>query len=165
MYSYENLYKIAADFRKAIELAQKAGEFARDVMFRDYPYACCGDASVLLGHHLLNMGIKTYYACGHYRQGDFTNYQSHAWLITINGITIDITGDQFRYKSQFYNYNIPVYVGDNDEFHELFEIEPRDVRISVPLERINGLNNNRLPKLYQTIIQYLGSYDNYKTDT
>lgn len=155
MYTYENLYKIAAAFREGIERAKNAGEFSQDVLFRDYPRGCCGDASVLLGHYLLSKGIKTYYVCGHYRQEDFENYQSHAWLITINGIVIDITGDQFRYETRFYNYNIPIYVGDNDEFHDLFEIEPRDIRMSVSLEKINALNNNRLPRLYKTIIQYM----------
>lgn len=157
MNRYYDLCEIAADFRRGIEQARNAGEFVHDALFRDYPHACCGDTSRLLGHHLLTKGIKTYYVCGHYRQGGFENYQSHAWLITVNGIIIDITGDQFRKSTQFNNYNIPVYVGGNDEFHKLFEIEPHDVMMSVPLERINGLDNNRLPGLYKTIIRYTAS--------
>lgn len=35
---------------------------------------------------------------------------------------IDITGDQFRSSIEFLKYNTPVYVGEMDQFHNLFEI-------------------------------------------
>ena len=155
MDKYNDLYRIAADFRRGIDQAQNADEFVDDIWFRQYPRACCGDTSLLLGHYLLSKGIRTYYVCGNYRQGDFDDYQSHAWLITEDGIIIDITGDQFKYKAHFFYYDIPVYVGENDDFHDLFDVEPRDVRISVPLDQISCLDENRLPSLYKTIIKYM----------
>lgn len=39
MYTYKNLYEIAAAFREGIERAKNAGEFSRGVLFRDYPRA------------------------------------------------------------------------------------------------------------------------------
>ena len=150
-----DLYQIAADFRRGIERAKDADEFVYDIFFRNFPHACCGDTSLLLGHYLLCKGIKTYYVCGNYRQGDFKDYQSHAWLMTEDGIVIDITGDQFRYQAKFKNYNIPVYVGECDDFHNLFDVERRDVRISVPLDQIGCAEEKRLPKLYKTIVKYM----------
>ena len=155
MDKYNDLYQIAADFRRGIDLALNTDEFLDDIWFRQYPRGCCGDTSILLGHHLLNRGIKSYYVCGHYRQGNFEEYQSHAWLITENGTIIDITGDQFKYKERFHYYDIPIYVGENDDFHNLFEVEPRDVKISVPLDQIGCLDEDRLPDLYKTIVKYI----------
>lgn len=104
---------------------------------------------------MLGKGITTYYVCGYYGQGDFGAVQSHAWLITEDGIVIDITGDQFENKKQFYNYNIPVYVGESDDFYELFEVASRDVRKSVPLDQISCLDRNRLPDLYRMIVEHI----------
>ena len=36
---------------------------------------------------------------------------------------IDITGDQFRFNPLFNMYNNPVYVGEIDSFHKMFEYE------------------------------------------
>ena len=53
MDKYIELYRIAAEFRGGIEQALDSGEFLEDIFFRSYPHACCGDTSLLLGHHLL----------------------------------------------------------------------------------------------------------------
>ena len=155
MDQHMELYQMVEDFRKGIEQAQKANEFMDDVLFRNFPRACCGDTSLLLGHYLLGKGIKTYYVCGYYGQGDFGAVQSHAWLMTEDGIIIDITGDQFRCKTQFYNYNIPVCVGEKGAFHNLFVVEKRNIRLSVPLNQISCLDEHRLPDLYRTIMKYI----------
>lgn len=57
------------------------------------------------------------------------------------GLIIDITADQFD------DYDIPVYVGHLDEFHQSFEFnEASDY---------DGLNNGRLCDLYEKIERYL----------
>jgi hypothetical protein len=53
-------------FRQAIEAAKENGEFIRDIVFRDFPSGCCGDASDLLAEYLLHDDIKTKYICGSY---------------------------------------------------------------------------------------------------
>ena len=56
---------------------------------------------------------------------------NHAWLMVDKYIIIDITGDQFSGKSTFLNYDKSVYVGEGDDFHRLFEVEDRDVQMSI----------------------------------
>ena len=53
------------------------------------------------------------------------------------------------------NYNIPVYVGKMDAFHELFDVEARDVRKSVSIEKLGDICYPRLIRLYDTIIGYV----------
>lgn len=45
-------------------------------------------------------------------------------------------GDKFKHDSTFLNYSIPVYVGYEDEFHKLFEVEDRDVHENVGLSAL-----------------------------
>ena len=58
-----------------------------------------------------------------------------------NGLIIDITGDQFD------DYDIPVYVGYLDDFHQTF--------IFNEATDYDGLNNRRLNDLYKKIGEYL----------
>ena len=123
----KNIEQLATKFRKAIDMALEAGEFAGDSIYRRFPRACCGDTSDLLAQYLLDKGIKTEYVCGTYRGKTDGNGQSHAWLMVDKCIIIDITGDQFSGRSTFLNYNKSVYVGQGDDFHRLFEVEDRDM--------------------------------------
>ena len=45
--------KLASEFRTAIEMAKKEGEFEADFIFSRFPRGCCGDVSSLLGQYLL----------------------------------------------------------------------------------------------------------------
>ena len=73
----------------------------------------------------------------------------------LDGTIIDITGDQFRYSDIFLNYDIPVYVGKMDEFHALFEVEERDVREGVTIDKLGEFCYPRLKRLYDIIMQYI----------
>lgn len=45
-----------------------------------------------------------------------------------NSIIIDITGDQFKDKSEYYNFSEAVYIGEPTRFHRLFHIdEPANI--------------------------------------
>lgn len=61
----------------------------------------------------------------------------------MDGCTIiDITGSQsqFRLASRYLNYNIPVYIGEMDDFHMLFDIYSiNDFRINDDLDEIYGI--------------------------
>jgi len=66
---------------------------------------------------------------------------------------IDITGDQFYNDPEFLYYNKPVYVGEMDEFHSLFEI--RNVHECNGLEGVGAFNSYRLRSLYKIIKKYI----------
>ena len=150
----ENIVQLAKKFRDAIDVAKSHGEFDGDFSFCHFPRGCCGDACLLLGHYLLTKGINSRYVCGTYhgKQGSF---QSHAWLLTDDEIIIDITGDQFKERKDFLNYSIATYYGPIDTFHAMFQVAKHNVRDTVPLEALAGINLHRLPSLYQSISKYL----------
>ena len=141
---------LAEQFRNAIDIAYENGDFEFDICFRDFPRGCCGDTCDLLGEFLLRHGVKTCYICG-----CFENGQTHAWLLTDDDIIVDITGDQFKDNFVFLNYNISVYVGKKDKFHDLFEVAPRDVRENVGINVSDGMCASRLRDLYRKIIKYI----------
>lgn len=66
----------------------------------------------------------------------------------LRGCTIiDITGSQsqFRLDSKYFNYNIPIYIGEMDDFHNLFDINS-----------INEFrNDDKLDNIYRIVQQYL----------
>ena len=136
--------KLASEFRTAIEMAKKEGEFEADFIFSRFPRGCCGDVSSLLGQYLLENNIKSNYVCG---------MQSHAWLV-VDRMIVDITGDQFRNKKSYYNYDKRVYVGTGDLFHELFEVEDRNVREFYGIESYSAVCRQRLFTLYEKIKKY-----------
>lgn len=151
----KNIEQLATKFRKAIDMALEAGEFAGDSIYRRFPRACCGDTSDLLAQYLLDKGIKTEYVCGTYRGKTDGNGQSHAWLMVDKCIIIDITGDQFNGRSTFLNYNKSVYVGQGDDFHRLFEVEDRDIHVHQGLSALDDFCAPRLWDLYRKILKYI----------
>ena len=151
-----NIKLLATHFRSAIDKALSEGEFDKDPSFYNFPRGCCGDTSDLLAQYLLDNRIKTYYVCGNYYFDDVTmNAQSHAWLRATDKTIIDITGDQFKHDSTFLNYDIPVFVGSEDKFHKLFEVEDRDVHENMGLSALGSMCLPRLSFLYQIIGKYI----------
>ena len=150
----KDIIRLVNQFRDAMDVARDEGEFDKDFSFYKFPRGCCGDASDLLAQFLLENVIRTYYVCGTYRDGSFENSQSHAWLLTDNQTIIDITGDQFRDNPDFLNYDKSVYVGAEDDFHRLFEVEDRDVREN-GLDALGSMCQPRLNGLYRKIIKYI----------
>ena len=113
----QDIYKIAAAFRTAIEEAVRNGEIRKMASF---PTGCCGMASDLLQRYLFEQGVFTWYMSGRYGNG--VNGESHAWLETMDGNVVDITGDQYKYKKL--RFTDPVYVGLRaNGFHDKFELD------------------------------------------
>lgn len=150
----KDIKRLVNQFRDAIDIARDEGQFDTDLSFYKFPHRCCGDASDLLAQFLLENGIRTYYVYGTYRDGSFENIQTHAWLITDNQTIIDITGDQFRGKKDFLNYDKSVYVGSMDDFHRLFEFEDRNIHENIGLDALGSMCQPRLNGLYRKIIKY-----------
>ncbi|GLS99463.1 hypothetical protein GCM10007897_08430 [Sphingobium jiangsuense] len=95
----------ASDFREAIDRAGLAPWRAKNIMF---PRGACGHTSELLAYYLRQrFGIAPVLVCQD--AGGLGGWHGgHAWL-EWNGLTIDVTGDQFGWT--------PVIVTRAPEFH------------------------------------------------
>ena len=101
------LETIAADFRARLE------NYRRDdgLSLLNFPNGACGDASILLAHHLAQKGFGPFrYVCG--RHGDAT----HVWL-SDGEVIIDITADQFN------DFNHPVFIAAVSPWHDALQRE------------------------------------------
>ena len=112
------IVQYANEFRTAVETAQKHNEFSEFNPLANFPFGCCGIASELLAAYLLERGIKSTVGFGWSIE---PNSSSHAWLI-VDGVIVDITGDQFNDDANYNVQNPRVYVGGMDYFHELFQV-------------------------------------------
>ena len=72
----------------------------------------------------------------------------------LNGrVIIDITGDQFSGDKYLLYYDKPVYVGEMDEMHSLFEID--DIYECKGLSGVGDLHFSYFNNLYRKIKKYL----------
>lgn len=150
----KKILKLAEQFRNAMEEAKQDGVFTNHSPLCCFPRGCCTVASALLAQFLIEHGIKTYEIRG--ISDDGTAYgQPHEWLKTAEDIMIDITGDQFRNNSILLNYDKPVYVGFNDNFHKLFKAESNNTCENLGLEAYNGEIKRKLTQFYNNIIRYI----------
>lgn len=143
-----DLYEIATAFRAAIEEAVKAGGLRE---LNTFPRGCCSYASDLLQRYLIERhGIFTWYMSGQYGYG--WDAESHAWLETQDGIVIDITGDQYKFKKL--KFTEPVYVGSRaDGFHDKFEL---DEPIAYSRSEDPFGRNRDFDIRYEAVIRHLG---------
>ena len=151
MIDTKEIYRLASEFRAAIEKTS----FDKPPMDH-FPHGACGDSSLLLSEYLTQHGYKSRYYCGEHAFGGERNSQTHAWVILENGIFVDITGDQFKNKPEFLNYDAPVYVGEKNDFFELFSIPviEREGGIEVFKEH-DPRAESRYRLMYNRIIQNL----------
>jgi hypothetical protein len=99
------LKKAASDFRDLIMNTEKN---SLPLTLQDFPNGACGDTTLLLGHHLAELGHgKFRYYLG------WRNGKSHAWL-QAGTVIVDITADQFE------DFDDPVFVSDRSSWHEGF---------------------------------------------
>lgn len=140
-----NFKEIAIEFRKAIDVAIKSGD--HNFFFDAFPEGMCGFTSDLLAVCLIENGyFPVFYANGSYRG------QSHTWL-EVEGNVIDITADQFKNKRGRLRCNIPVYIGERNEwycmFSEWFDTCPHYGKESWADER-------KMQNIYDTIMYFMG---------
>lgn len=105
----------ATEFRRAIDAA---GPAVWKVKHIDFPRGSCGHAAELLAYYLhKRFGIVPDYISQTIYRGDVGGWHGgHAWL-EWNGLTIDVSGDQFGWP--------PVVVTRNAPFHGRGEDEQR----------------------------------------
>lgn len=99
------LRQAASDFRNLINRTPKN---SLPITLQGFPNGACGDTTLLLGHHLPELGHgKFRYYLG------WRNGKSHAWL-QAGTVIVDITADQFE------DFDHPVFVSDRSSWHEEF---------------------------------------------
>lgn len=114
-----NLHMLVSSFREAIVESISSGDI-REISEYGFPNGWCTYASDLLQKYLFDQGIFTWYISGCYDYGQYG--ESHAWLETMDGTVIDITGDQYRYNKQL-TFSDPVYIGPREDgFHNQFRL-------------------------------------------
>ena len=148
------LKEIAMRYRKAIEKAIQTKEII-DYNLVNFPKGCCSFVSDYLQRYLYEQGIESLYVSGEYGYG--CEWYSHAWLVAYEDIIVDITGDQYQDNKGELFYDIPVYVGEEDEFHKLFKYNGPPISYTEP--EINASPSSRFKeknnKNYNIILKYI----------
>lgn len=152
----EELFLIAENFRNAIIEAVRQGEFSKPFMphfVNSFPTGCCTFASELLAIHLFSLGLKCIDFSGR------CGVESHAWLrIKSTNIIVDITGDQYKYNGHMYCYDVPVYVGSPDRFHQLFETSEQEMTwLEDSYSSDPNDMNSKNRSCYEIIMRYYGA--------
>lgn len=124
----EKLYKIAKNFRDAIEIARQDFGNKNFMFFSLFPNGTCGSTCYMLAKYLsesFDLDAQIYYVEGHCYKPKFS---SHAWLEICetkdypqSKWIVDITGDQFSENETFMNNNVSIYVGRGNAFYDLWE--------------------------------------------
>lgn len=107
----EYLVCVATQFREAMEsLNSDLG-----VTFSHFPSGACGDAVLVLGAHLKDIGLGEFnYMVGNYHGIKGDSWSSHAWLQG-GQLVIDITADQFP------DVDDKVIISNNSIWHSALE--------------------------------------------
>ncbi len=109
-------YALADKFRKAIDEASSNNELKMHP-FNKFPDDCCDLTCELLSRYLLEYGIKTVHVNGVHR---FDSQWHHVWIQTLDGMVVDITGDQFNRLPNMPSDIPAVYVGEEGIIHKMF---------------------------------------------
>ena len=150
---------LVRQFRLALDTAWEDGMFRKLYPFNNFPNDCCGHTCDLLSQYLLEHGIETKQVNGTY----INDHQwHHAWLITENGIVIDITGDQFIGKLVTEEEVDIVHVGEENAIHKLFCINRHDESVTNFTDPNEYMDFGGRPSAYQQrlidVYEILNSY-------
>lgn len=148
-------------FREAIDIAKEDGRFIHLYPFNRFPNDCCEHASDLLAQYLFEKGVKTEQVNGSL---EFDETWHHVWLLTEDGIVIDITGDQFIGKiSELKENPKSVYIGEEGELQKLFCLN-KIIQLNtnfIDKNEFTNFNNQpspyqkRLLEIYEIINEYI----------
>ena len=152
----------ASRFRTAIEAARDAKEFKpvkpyqREPM-TNFPDDCCDDVSILLGNYFFEKyGLTSCLITGKH-WGEEGPCRGHTWL-KVEGFVVDITGDQFEKESEFYNFDIPVYVEPKEtNMHKCFS-ERRIEEHCYPI-KYRSNDKDMMQEKYDKVMKYIDLQD------
>ena len=111
------------------------------ITFSNFPSGACGDAVLVLGTHLKDLGFGEFqYMLGDYGNKNENFWSSHAWL-QLDDLVIDITADQFP------DIEEKIIVSDKSEWHRNLNGEAKniadyriyDMQTSVTLGRAHNM--------------------------
>lgn len=111
------LENVAISVRELIEKVISESSYV-DIELQNFPSGACEVSSVILGLYLKeNYDLKVLQAVGK-RPSLVCEYSenNHVWLTVNDTIFIDITADQFC------DFSLKVFVGNDSDFHDTFEI-------------------------------------------
>ncbi len=150
---------LVRQFRLALDTAWEDGMFRKLYPFNNFPNDCCGHTCDLLSQYLLEHGIETKQVNGTYIND---NQWHHVWLITENGIVIDITGDQFIGKLVTEEEVDIVHVGEENAIHKLFCINRHEESVTNFTDPNEYMDFGGRPSAYQQrlidVYEILNSY-------
>jgi hypothetical protein len=90
-----------------------------------YPRGACGHCAELLAFHLnQRFGIVPDYVCRVFYGEDGGHLSSHAWL-DLNGLILDISGDQFGWPAVIVTRDSPLHDRGRDEERHRWALDPR----------------------------------------
>ena len=146
------LEELVINFRKAIESAKANGEPGE--LFRKFPVGQCGHVSDLLAQYLIDKGIRPItYVNGTYCGKCGSVIQAHTWLV-VDGLVIDITGDQFKYHKMPLTNDVPIYIGPMTRYYQLFDTTHGSNHEHFGLDK-QWFNYCELKAWYETILNYI----------
>ena len=146
------LEELVVDFRKAIEAAKANGEPGE--LFSKFPVGQCGHASDLLAQYLIDNGIGPItYVNGTYYGKTGSDSQAHTWLV-VDGLIIDITGDQFKYHEAPLTNDVTIYIGPVTRYYQLFDTTHGSNHEHFGLDQ-QWTNFHELKTWYKTILNYI----------
>lgn len=157
MKNYLKIRRLAENLRNAIDMAVDNKELTIHP-FNKFPNDCCDMTSELLSHYLTEHNIENQLVIGAHKKD---SQWHHVWVQTIDGIVVDITGDQFDGKSNMSGNACRVYVGKEGDVHKMFcenrQFEPPTNFKESTYDSL-GIPNRResdLIKAYDIIERYL----------
>lgn len=100
--------EIKREVRKARAIFEQHHDHISKICFGEFPFASCGSSADILAEYLIEKGAQNVEYVHGERDGS-----SHGWL-EIEGLIIDITGDQFDDGVE------GVYISPNRYFHDQF---------------------------------------------
>ena len=155
-----NLRRIVQSFRDAIDTAKANDESA--IFFRKFPVGQCGYTTEMLAKYLASKGYtQMIYETGAYFWEDsYTNIDhepnQHTWLC-VDGLIVDITGDQFKHYDKPLRNDTPVYVGPKTPYFDLFEVHPCGRRKTSGYDPSSPMGSD-LDSWYNVIMKYLNEH-------
>lgn len=137
----DEIRKIATEVRMIMEELVANHEISPTYRpFCNFPRGCCGDMSIILSTHFINMGFpQADYICGYHPDDG----HSHAW-IRIDGICIDITADQFK------GMNFPNVIVEYEKDYLL-----KDIYLTYRQPSQYEIDNHHLSAMYEKIKEKL----------
>lgn len=146
------LKTLVFNFRKAIDVAKMNDE--PEGFFRKFPVGQCGHTSDMLAQYLIDSGIGPITCVnGTYYGNNWNDKWSHSWLV-VDGLIIDITGDQFKYQRRPLKNETPIFIGPMTKYYRLFETRPGEEYEHLGLDP-KWSNYHKLKDWYKTILKYL----------